>query len=58
MDDTRKLLTACELFAGLEGGTIELLAAAASRQEVPAGADLYTQGSRRRACYVIVEGKV
>ena len=58
MDETRRLLTACELFAGLDGRTIELLAAATSRREVPAGADLYTQGSPRRACYVIVEGQV
>ncbi len=57
MNDVRTHLRACELFAGLDEAALDLLAATARPHEVPAGAMLYTRGSARHACFVVVEGQ-
>jgi aspartate ammonia-lyase len=58
MEDNRSLLRSCELFAGLDGTVVDLLADAATQRRFPAGGTLFTRGSQREACFVIVEGQV
>ncbi len=57
MHDVRATLRTCELFAGLDEGTVAMLAAASRPLEVAAGDALYTGGSPRNACFLIVEGQ-
>ena len=58
MSDIRAQLSACELFAGLDEAALALLAAAARKLELDEGAALYTAGSPRQACFLIVSGEV
>ena len=58
MSDIRAQLSACELFAGLDEPALALLAAAARTLELGEGAALYTAGSPRQACFLIVSGEV
>ncbi len=57
MPDIRTQLSACELFAGLDEPALALLAAAAQTVELAEGAALYTAGSPRQACFLIVSGE-
>jgi aspartate ammonia-lyase len=57
MDQARETLSGCELFAGLGGDALELLAGAATSRKFSAGATLFGEGSPRQACYVIEEGQ-
>ena len=58
MDEVRTALRATEIFSGLSEGVLDLLSDAAVRRDVPAETMLWTQGTPRRALFVILDGSV
>ncbi len=58
MEDCKAVLRQCEIFRDLEESDLELVAATASCRDVPAGTFLFRQGEARRACFVIVSGRI
>ncbi|MEW6364390.1 MAG: aspartate ammonia-lyase [Acidobacteriota bacterium] len=58
MEDIGRILKGSEIFAGLDEPVLELLVAAAERQEVFAGAYLFQQGAPRESLFLIVEGQI
>ncbi len=58
METLRSQLRATELFSGLSDATLDQVASIAVRRELPPGSFLFRQGQPRKACYVIVQGRV
>ncbi|NTW86606.1 MAG: cyclic nucleotide-binding domain-containing protein, partial [Holophagaceae bacterium] len=58
MDAITSVLRRCEIFSGLSDTDLNLIARAARRREVAAGASLFRQGEARSGALVIAEGRV
>jgi aspartate ammonia-lyase len=58
MEDLGKVLLGCELFSGMDDGTIRLLLPLGRRREISTGDMLFAQDTPRESLYVIVDGRL